>query len=295
MDTRGTIRLLVAGEIIVRRTWADGLQGTPEPLVCTDPDCDHATGLELLAQGRDAYVRCPAGHVTRDAHVRASDVRQIAHLVTTGVPPVYPDGRDVVPLLAYLDEDRSPAAAQRPESEGEGMWAGVSAALSQVEVLSYECLRQARIMANLAVVRDGSLYERLYPHPVDAHMAMVVLGLAVYKAAHTSRTRALSTLPLAAPTAFLIDNRVRSVRPARPPKWGNDDTVPLRATDDRRLREAPAEDWERWLTAASDILSHTIARELAYRYRGTDDPWVPRLGDLTHQFVDSTDAEYKVE
>lgn len=290
MDTRGTVQLLVAGEITVRRVGADDLP--PAPLACTEPECGRDTGLELLAQGCDAYVRCPAGHVTSDAHVRASDVRQIAHLVATGAPLVYPDGRDVVALLSYLDEDRSPAAAQEPESEGEALWATVCAALSEVEVLSYACMRQARIMANLAVVRDGSLYERLYPHPLDAHMAMAVLGLAVYAAAQTSRIRTLGSLPLAAPAVFLLDGQVRSVRPTRPVTWGTKGTVPLRAGDDRRLRAASADDWERWRAAASDVLSHTIARELAYPYRTTSDPWLLQLSDLTHQFAGSTDAEY---
>ncbi|MEU1661893.1 hypothetical protein ACFY2H_39440 [Streptomyces griseofuscus] len=111
-------------------------------------------------------------------------------------------------------------------------------------------------------------------------MTILLLALAIYEAARTSRIDKLSLLPLPAPALYLSGEHLRTARPV--PVYA-DGTLPVRATDDHRLRTAPAQDWESWCTAAHEALTVVISQDLTQQ--GPDvEEWQLRLGDRALPF-----------
>ncbi|HEY8984258.1 MAG TPA: hypothetical protein VIU15_32360 [Streptomyces sp.] len=290
-ETRGAVQVTVPGEIMVNKL--SGGRLVPGPLRCPGPGCGQARGLTLFAYGPDTHIECPCGHSWNDPHIDAAGVRQVAHLSPAAGPLLYPAGSIRVPLLAYLDEDRSLAKAPTADP-GSGTGRAMAGGSTSSTAVRYpECLRQAHALACLAVTDDGGLYERLYPgaggSAVDAHMAMVVLALALYETARDINLHKITSMPLPAPASLLHSDRLRAVRPL--PQA--DGSLPVRAADDRRLREAPAADWERLRTAARDILTRTVRRsETTNAASGDPDPWRRQLGDVAGRHFGGLDIAY---
>lgn len=111
-----------------------------------------------------------------------------------------------------------------------------------------ECLTQTRRLASWAVSAVGDLYGRLCPttggSPVDGHMAVVVLALAMHDAAYRTAQHKITALPLADVAVRLQPERatqLRSVRPQAPRAPGQ---WQLRATDVARLADFGPAAWK---------------------------------------------------
>jgi hypothetical protein len=301
-DSAGEVRLTFTGRILNER-WEGTERPEPQAITCPEPGCGENTNLVLVARGANAELHCPRDHTWTDPRVAAAAIRQIQHLSSTGQPIVWPSPRVSIPLLKVLDDKDEPArGAPLPDlaegasiSDTEDWWdTNVAVASGARHSLFGECWRQAWGIVNTAVPADGSLYQRLYVtaggRAVDAHMTILLLALAIYEAARTSRIDKLMFLPLPAPASYLSGEHLRTARPV--PDY-DDGTLPVRATDDQRLRTATALDWERWRTAAHDALTFVINEDLAHRGRPDGDEEQPRLGDRAKAFGGKT-SDYTV-
>ncbi|MFI7102719.1 hypothetical protein ACIBK8_25560 [Streptomyces sp. NPDC050161] len=268
----------------------------------TCPTCGATGGIALIAVGRQAEAACLQDHIWQDRDLCASAVRQLLHL--TWYPPddgciLYPYPSDAVceQLLPDLVEDRS-LTPGGPAARDDISWeAHASTATTSSSSAMMFCLMYARCMGALAVPADGSLYARLYPKvggdAVCAHMACLLVALALYDTGRRSRLVKLSRLPLRAVRAALQPARadeLRSLRPIsrRPEVWL------LRATDADRLQHADAETWERWRQAAADIVDDVLED---YARPGRENPQLFHLDARPRRFPDEatwyTDAERK--
>ncbi|MFI7337086.1 hypothetical protein ACIBUY_04000 [Streptomyces sp. NPDC050085] len=292
MDTQdhaGEVRLTVGNEIPIQRWTDEGALQAPEPLACPEPGCGQSTGLMLIARGREAVIRCPNDHEWSDRYVRPATIRHLNHLRITSQQVGWPSGHLWMPLLFPLDDNLAPAFTTPdvgPEL-GEGVrdrddWWDVNAAIASGVArgsMFGECWREAWAIVNTVVPTDGRLYQRLYVpaggNAVDAHMTILLLGLAIYEAARANRVYKLRALPLPAPNAHLTGDHLRTARPVADRAYTG--VLPIRATDDRRLREASAEDWDRWCNAARDALSLYIDEQRSSRLRDWQ-PWELTLG-----------------
>ncbi|MGW4490413.1 hypothetical protein [Streptomyces sp. NPDC004376] len=285
-DSAGEVRLTITGQILIE---GGESPERPEPRPITCPKCAQSSNLVLVARGATAKLHCTNDHAWTDALVSAAAIRQLQHLSSTGQPIVWPGSQVCIPLLEVLDDnDEAARGVPFPDladgesiSDTEDWWdTYVAAASGARHSLFGECWRQAWGIVNTAVPVDGSLYQQLYVtaggRAVDAHMTILLLALAIYEAARTSRIGKLMLLPLPAPASYLNSDYLRTARPV--PDY-DDGTLPIRATDDQRLRTAPALDWERWCTASRDALTFVIKQDLANRGLPDDDKWQLNLGD----------------
>ncbi|CAM5307052.1 hypothetical protein [Streptomyces abikoensis] len=229
----------------------------------------------FAAGGREAFVQCPCGHEWTDPEVTAAAVRQMKHLVDTGQPLFLPALRDAVLLLPALVEDQelAPLPDDAPAGQPDSEWArwemGLWVADSAAPFFGY-CLRAARTLTIQALPADGSIYARLYPRAggsaLDAHMAVVLLALALYETARRegaslSQTRLCDARSLLEPEHA---DRLRNIYPGVALQPG---VSHLRVTDARRIQSASPEDWSRWRHAASDVLAYNIDDVAADRVR----------------------------
>ncbi|MEV3857616.1 hypothetical protein AB0J38_25215 [Streptomyces sp. NPDC050095] len=294
-DHAGEVRLTVGSEIPIQRWTDEGALQAPEPLACPEPGCGQSTGLMLIARGREAVIRCPNDHEWCDRYVRPATIRHLNHLRITGQQVGWPSGHLWMPLVGPLDDNLTPAFTTPdggPEPE-EGIrdredWWDVNAAIASGVArgsMFGECWREAWAIVNTVLPTDGRLYQRLYVpaggNAVDAHMTILLLGLAIYEAARSNRVYKLRDLSLPAPNVYLTGDHLRTARPVADRAYTG--VLPIRASDDHRLREASAEDWERWCNAARDALSLYIDEQRSSRFRDWQ-PWELKLGSPCANF-----------
>ncbi|GGS31673.1 hypothetical protein GCM10010269_82670 [Streptomyces humidus] len=255
--TAGAVTVTVGGEVMVMRY--DDLidDGVEIPLYC--PVCGRTAGITLHAEGRTARLACPCGHAWSDPAVAACGVRQLLHLRGDR----FPGTRVRAVLLPRIEEPTEP---ERPTSE------------PPTSLLKWEdlvlrnfgrpaltgCLDAAAGLTSWALPTDGLLYERLYPpaggNAVDAHMTVVSVALALYRAGYGHGVARPTDVRLDDVAALLrpgSEAALRGLRPAGLPGVGGQ----LRLTDAHRLRTASDRVWSRWMWAARRVvaLNTTVA------------------------------------
>ncbi|MGY5053268.1 hypothetical protein ACWDFR_04210 [Streptomyces sp. 900105755] len=249
---QGLVRVLVAGEIVVTK-YGDLIDDVLDvPLFC--PRCGRTAGLTLVADGREAHLECAEGHVWTDPEVAACGVRQLLHLSTQGSAPRFPGATVRIDMLPRISEDRT-LYPPSPDVPGHLLrWEGRVLTATGTPPLT-DCLHWARRLCAWALPSDGEVYERLYPpaggNALDAHMAVVLVALALYAAAAAADLARIEQVVPDRAAEPLAGAELRWLRPAGAAGLGGR----LRVTDVHRLATAAPETYERWRTAARLVLA----------------------------------------
>ncbi|SEF15439.1 hypothetical protein [Streptomyces sp. Ag109_O5-10] len=249
---QGLVRVLVAGEIVVAK-YGDLIDDVLDvPLFC--PRCGRTAGLTLVADGREAHLECVEGHVWTDPEVAACGVRQLLHLSAQGAPPRFPGAAVRIDMLPRISEDRT-LYPPSPDVPGRLLrWEGRVLTATGTPPLT-DCLHWARRLCAWALPSDGELYERLYPpaggNALDAHMAVVLVALALYA---TAAAADLARVEQVVPDRAAEPLAGAELRWLRPPGAGGLGGR-LRVTDVHRLATAAPETYQRWRTAARLVLA----------------------------------------
>ncbi|MER6266969.1 hypothetical protein [Streptomyces sp900105755] len=252
---QGLVRVLVAGEIVVTK-YGDLIDDVLDvPLFC--PRCGRTAGLTLVADGREAHLECAEGHVWTDPEVAACGVRQLLHLSTQGSPPRFPGATVRIDMLPRISEDRT-LYPPSPDVPGHLLrWEGRVLTATGTPPLT-DCLHWARRLCAWALPSDGEVYERLYPpaggNALDAHMAVVLVALALYATAAAADLARIEQVVPDRAAEPLAGAELRWLRPAGAAGLGGR----LRVTDVHRLATAAPETYERWRTAARLVLAANI-------------------------------------
>ncbi|MFK0295452.1 hypothetical protein ACIQU6_33975 [Streptomyces sp. NPDC090442] len=229
---------------------------------------------DLVLRTRDTWglLICPQGHAWRDPAAKAFGIRLLyARVRKIGQPGPHHDelrglDRDagaspswVVPLLSEPrdavapDDDASISAARL-------QWT-IDGALGEPDQPPLtQAMYWARALLTWAFPRDPVTWAMVKREQLalDAHMVMVVLGLALYEYGYAASTADLQTLPLTAPLEMLEDteqrNLLRRVRPSGLQRVGGT----LRVTDRDRLANCSPAQWAYWCDVAASVLSASL-------------------------------------
>ncbi|MGW4690992.1 hypothetical protein ACWEO1_01230 [Kitasatospora cineracea] len=283
---RGRVSLTVPVEVWIPSTDPATGESWLRTLRC--PQCQAVTGLSLRADGRSGEISCGScGLAFTDPAVDGSAVRQTFAVhqkgVATGIPMVLvgAGGRTEILLLPVLTEDREAMPSPGPDADGRfddlsswSMFYDLCAG-GDAETPMADTMRWARRMMSWALPADGETFERVYGGDVaapaaEAHMIMLVLGLALHNAAFARRMSAsIAGMDLGPVLAVLDPNAPDAaeqrevLRRTRPPGNTADDhsgrpVGTLRLTDVQRLEAASGVDWARWCDGAYRVLAeHT--------------------------------------
>ncbi|KPI02938.1 hypothetical protein OK074_5088 [Actinobacteria bacterium OK074] len=297
------------------------------------PRCLRTSGLTLRVTNDydQAMVICPQdGCAFMDYAIRAADVRQAWALIASsggmsassggvseGTLKIPNTGSRVhTSLVPVLDEDK---AAQpfvsddeleeiSPEEARRRSWAfdlTVSGRGGAGHAPFTSALYWARKFMTAALPQSGPLFQQVYSKdpgqpPVEAHMIIVVVALAIHEAAYQAAPRQnLDWLPLTAPAEILSSGAkdaaqqrrgLRTVRPVADPMYAGS----LRLTDVARLDTCTEQQWDRWCDGAFLVLA-TILRQarISAAYRATIEQVYPspglRLLDSRHVVANRAD------
>ncbi|GAA3086280.1 hypothetical protein GCM10020000_86150 [Streptomyces olivoverticillatus] len=218
----------------------------------------------------------------------------MSHLAHTG-QPLYLSQGDLVRIMMVprLVEDASLASLPWERDLALGRWE-IAFELANHDMLPFTvCLMEARSLTSVAMADDGHLFERLHPaargSAVDAHMAVVLLALAMYTAARSAGVLAVGDLPVQTVADLLGPDRAPELKTVRPRFRPQAPVSHLRAADVARLTGADRPQWQTWRKAAADVVAFVAEDVLRELRRSPREGAVRFLHYLKHTW--ETDAQ----
>ncbi|WP_367138421.1 MULTISPECIES: hypothetical protein [Streptomyces] len=285
-------RIQFSGELTITRYVREIGDDLSEPLHC--PSCGTTERLVLGTQGDEALIICSScDHEWADDCVTARDVRQMLHQAATGRDVFFPDGQMWTVVFPALDEDQTLAPQPDWDDDDPRVRWEIGCLISPDTTFTH-CLRAARHLASFAIASNTDIYTRLYPQAggstVDAHMATLLVALALYEAAFQVRATKMFEIRLTRAVTALSPEHARALKDLRPIyDFDPDEPSHLRVTDVNRMEAADVPEWERWRRTAveildlsiRDIVSHSHSSKPANDVRASDRErnWYP--DDLT--------------